>query len=390
MTEGFQLIQTLSDLRSFSKRLAEEEVVAVDIEADSLHRYSPKVCLVQVSANRQSFIVDPLATGNLDAFRPVFANHKIKKIFHGADYDIRSLFRDFAIKTNNIFDTMIASQFLGEKDVGLAAVVKKRFGIVLNKQYQRANWSRRPLSPSMLLYAAHDTAFLIQLYWELERELKAKQRLGWVEEECELLSAECTQANKTGPVPGTGGTNPPTPDLFKRFKGARKMQPRELAVLENLLQFREKIAVQKDKPPFRIFRNHVIKDLVAAKPADGAALNKVSSMPADFMKRYAKGALKAIRRGLDQPEDSLPSFPKAKRPSRDPEKTARLKRLKAWRESKAHELEMALGLVCNNALLGTLAEANPKTPDNLEAIPKMKKWQRAVLGKELIRVLRAS
>jgi ribonuclease D len=402
MVAGFRLIETLPDLEALGKQLAGEQVLAVDIEADSFHHYFPKVCLVQISTNKQTFIIDPLATGNLGALQPLFSTHKIKKVFHGADYDIRSLFRDFSIKVNNLFDTMIASQFLGEKDVGLAATVKRRFGILLNKKYQKANWSKRPLGRNMLLYAAHDTAYLIGLYWELERELTSKGRLSWVEEEYEILSAECAHGAKTesvfqsakGQDPSddlnhrvSSGTQPETTHLFKRFKGARKMAPRDLAILENLLQFRESAAMQEDRPPFRLFRNHLINDLVAAKPTDLAALSEPPRLPADFMKRYAKRALKAIRSGLELPEDRLPSFPKAKRLPRDPKKEARIKRLKAWRELKARQLEMEPGLMCNNVLLGVLAEANPKAPNDLEAIPKMKKWQRAAFGKELIDVL---
>lgn len=396
MALDFQLIETLSDLDSLSKKLAGEKILAVDIEADALHHYFPKVCLVQISTKQDTYIIDPLATGGLGTLQPLFAGPRVKKIFHGADYDFRSLFRDFSLRMNNVFDTMVASQFLGEKDVGLAAVLKKRYGVLLNKKYQKANWSKRPLSHNMLLYAAHDTAYLVKLYRELEDNLRSKGRLDWVEEECEILSVQCTlEPNSLGPVAkrhNPSGSlspvvHPGTLPLFTRFKGARKMELRDLAILEELLQFRENKAMQKDKPSFRLFRNQEIKELVAARPTDLVSLKKIRGLPADFVGRYAQGALKAIQTGLELPADSLPSFPKVKRPPRNPKKEARLKRLKAWRESKARQLEMELGLVCNNALLGTLAEVNPTEIDDLKEIPKMKKWQRENFGKEFMDVL---
>jgi ribonuclease D len=380
------LIETLSDLECLGKQLAGEEILAVDIEADSLHHYFAKVCLIQISTKQSTFVIDVLAIRTMDALRPLFSSHKIKKVFHGADYDLRSLFRDFSIEVRNLFDTMVASQFVGKKEPSLASVLEERFGILLSKKYQKADWSKRPLSHSMFLYAAHDTAHLIRLYCELERELRFKGRLSWVEEECERLSGECTLGGNAHPIsPNIPPGNTP---LFKRFKGAGKLEPRDLAILENLLLFRERRAMQQDRPPFRLFTNHVIKDLVRIKPADRGTLRKVPGLPADFMKCYANGALKAIRCGLELPADRLPSFPRRKRTSPDPKKQARLRRLKAWREQKAGQLALEPGLVCNNVLLEALAEADPKCADELGALPRMKNWQRTAFGQEIIDVLR--
>jgi len=394
----FRLIETLSDLESLSKQLAGEEVLAVDIEADSLHHYFPKVCLVQISTDHYTFVIDPLAIQTMDVLQPLFTTDRIKKIFHGADYDLRSIFRDFAIKVNNVFDTMVASQFIGEKEVGLAAVLKKRFGIHLIKKYQRANWSKRPLSQDMLLYAAHDTAHLITLYRELELQLKSKGRLSWVIEEGKLLSLQCAMDVKANSAfrPADGQTCSSSPrqlretPLFKRFKGAGKMTQRDLAILEGLLVFREGKAMQQDRPPFKLFGNQVINELVKTKPTEYSALMKTPRLPADFMRRYAKGVLGAIKSGLAMSEDCLPSYPRTPRAPRNPEKQARLKRLKNWRDKKARELEMESGLVCNNLLLDALAEGNPKDTDGLKAMPGMKIWQRETLGQEIVQVLRGA
>ena len=166
------------------------------------------------------------------------------------------------------------------------------------------------------------------------------------------------------------------------------MEPRDLAILENLLLFRERRAMQEDRPPFRLFANHVIEKLVRTKPTDREALRKVPGLPADFMKRYAEGVLKAIRSGLELLADRLPSFPKTRSPAPAPKKQARLRRLKAWREQKASQLALEPGLVCNNVLLEALAEAHPKDPDELGAIPRMKNWQRETFGHEIVDVLR--
>jgi len=382
MVAEFRLIATFSELKSLCRDLLREEILALDTEADSLYHYFPKVCLIQISTNRHAFVIDPLAIETMDPLRPLLASQQIKKVFHGADYDVRSLFRDFTIRVNNLFDTMVASQFIGENEPALAAVVKRRFGAILNKKYQRANWSKRPLSLDMMLYAARDTAHLIRLYRQLVEELEAKGRLSWVEEECEILSRDGRTGDKAPETTPAG-----RPPLFKRFKGAGKMALRDLAVLEHVLVFRENMAKEKDLPPFRLFSNSVIQHLVLAKPTHREALRKTQHLPAEFIRLYADGILKAIQRGLELPEDQLPSYPRVRRRPQAPEKQTRLKCLKRWRGLKAKELEMQTGLICNNVLLDALAGDNPNDMHGLKAIPGMKVWQREAFGPEIIEVL---
>jgi len=224
-----EIITTRSALCELVGRMSGEPLIAVDVEADSLHHYQEKVCLIQISMPKESVIIDPLLLPDLSPLSKVMDNRSIRKLFHGADYDIRSLHRDFGIAVHNLFDTMIACQFLGEKEVGLAAVLYKRFGVELDKRYQKADWSLRPLSNEMIEYAVRDTSLLIDLYSMLKKELTDRKRLAWVEEESELLAG--VRSNPRDQEP-----------LFIRFKGAPRMDRRCLAVLEELLRFRDNAA----------------------------------------------------------------------------------------------------------------------------------------------------
>ncbi|MDD3295322.1 MAG: ribonuclease D, partial [Geobacteraceae bacterium] len=217
------MIDNSKDLDRLVGRLSGEKVLAFDLEADSLHHYREKVCLIQIATEKAIFLVDPLAVTDISSLGLLLSDPGIRKVFHGADYDIRSLHRDFSLEVRNLFDTMIACQLLGEKEVGLAAALKKRFGVELDKRYQKADWSKRPLDPGMIAYAAGDTSLLVALYRQLEAELAEKGRLAWAEEESDLLS-EVRAADREGEP------------LFYRFKGASKMEPRTLAVLEELLR----------------------------------------------------------------------------------------------------------------------------------------------------------
>ncbi|MGB9082325.1 MAG: ribonuclease D [Desulfuromonadaceae bacterium] len=144
-----EIITTTARLAEIADILSEQSEIAVDLEMDSLHHYREKVCLVQVSTRRQSWLLDPLALPTLAPLAAPLAAPEIVVVMHGSDYDIRSLHRDFGIEVTNLFDTMIAARFLGLSEFGLAALLRARFGIELDKKYQKADWSKRPLSREM-------------------------------------------------------------------------------------------------------------------------------------------------------------------------------------------------------------------------------------------------
>ncbi len=350
-------------------------MLACDLEADSLHHYQEKVCLIQLSSPRESVLVDPLAVPDLSPLAPVMADAAIRKIFHGADYDIRSLHRDFGIEVHNLFDTMVACQFLGEKEVGLAAVLKKRFGVELDKRYQKADWSRRPLAVEMIEYAVEDTRLLIDLYRQLAKELQAKGRLAWVEEECALLSM--VRSAPRGDEP-----------FFLRFKGAAGMEPRTLAVLEELLRFRDEKAKARDLPAFKVLGNEALRELAVKKPRKVGELTGIPGVTAKLAERYGEEVLDAVARGTATPADRLPRYPRQPRRVRESRQEERLHRLKQWREVKARELGIEPGILANNVLLETLAEAGSGNGAEADGLVPMKRWQRELFGVELQGVLR--
>ena len=185
---SYLMIDSTPKLEKFAGRLEKQKIIGVDLEADSMYHFKEKVCLIQIATKRKNLVLDPLEIQDMSPLQPIFLRRDILKIFHGADYDIRSLYRDFKIKVNNLFDTELASRFLGFRETGLEAVLNKYFNIELNKKYQKKDWSKRPLPQAMLDYAARDALYLVPLANMLEDELRTKDRLFCVEEECERLS----------------------------------------------------------------------------------------------------------------------------------------------------------------------------------------------------------
>jgi ribonuclease D len=367
-----EMITRQDQLELVLLHLKEEQLIACDLEADSMHHYREQVCLLQISTPGKNFIIDPLACPDFSPLAPIFADPDRVKIFHGADYDVRMMHRCFGITIANLFDTMIACQFLGEPAVGLAAVLKKRFNVELDKKYQQADWSRRPLPPEMLDYAAKDTSLLIPLYRELTVELAAKGRLSWVKEECELLSRVRMSERSDEP-------------LSSRFKGAAKMKPQELAVLEGVLRFRDEEAERKDLPPFKILSNDAVREIAERNPSHLHDLSGITGLSPKLIDRYGKAVLQAVKLGRSIPRESLPIFKSRKRIERSRFQDERLNKLKEWRTIKAGELAIDPGILVNNALLEGLAESAPASKSDLKGL---KGWHSEVFAEELFELIK--
>lgn len=364
------ILTTTAEIEGLADDLGRETVIAVDLEADSMHCYKEKVCLLQFSTPDRTLLVDPLAVGDLAPLKPVLADPGVRKIFHAADYDIRCLNRDFGIAIRGLFDTMIACQFLGEEKVGLADVLGKYFGVALDKQYQRADWAARPLTEGMIRYAAEDTRHLHRLARLLEEKLAAKGRLEWVAEEFALLEQVRFQEQE-GP-------------LFLRAKGAALLDRRQLAVLEELLQWRDDEARRRDRPLFKVLGNKQLLELARTMPRTLSGLTAVEGISPRLADRCGKGILGAIAAGLALPESDLPVYPRGERRLRDAAVDRRMAALKEWRKEAAAELEMDPGIVINNALLEEIARRRPSSPVALAEIPGMKNWQARVLGDKIL------
>ncbi len=374
MEADYQIIDTVTGLERIVKIFEREKSIAIDLEADSMFHFKEKVCLIQVATKNRSIVIDPLQIKDLSSLKSIFAGHHIQKIFHGADYDVRSLFRDFNIETNNLFDTELACRFLGIKETGLEAVLKKFFKINLDKKYQKKDWSKRPLPQEMLDYAARDVIYLVPMAEILEKELDNKGRLSWVHEECNYLSKVRPALSDDEP-------------LFLKFKGAGRLKPRSLAILEALLQFRKKVAEKKDKPLFKIIGNNDLMKITLARPVTLRVLKGTKALSNRQISIYGNALVETINKAIKIPEDKLLVYPRKKAPVLSHRVPKRVKELKKWRYKKAKELEVDSAIICNNALITSISVLNPSNSNSLETIKNMKSWQKKEFGKEIIAVL---
>ncbi|HXE95399.1 MAG TPA: HRDC domain-containing protein [Dongiaceae bacterium] len=368
-----EIITTPVRLSEVADNLSKQTEIAVDLEMDSLHHYREKVCLVQVSTRLQSWLIDPLALKSLAPLAAPLANPEIVVVMHGADYDIRSLHRDYGIEVSNLFDTMIAARFLGIAEFGLAALLRARFGIELDKKYQKADWSKRPLSREMCAYAAADTSDLLPLYDQFRAELVQKGRLEWLEEEGRLV-CQARVSEKDGP-------------LFLYCKGASRLRGHALAIIEELLQMRDRLSELLDRPPFKVLSADTLIEVAENRPRSLQDLSLVKGMTSGQLQRHGAAILSAVERGIETPESRLPRFPRNAKKEVQERVKERLKNLKSWRERFGAELGLDPGLLAPNWLLEAVADTQGASQEELDAIPGMREWQKRLFGEELARIL---
>jgi ribonuclease D len=359
----------------FAARIRGAPVIAMDTEAASFHRYRDRIYLLQVSSRSETAVVDPLAVPDLSELGEWLADPAIEKVFHDADYDLRILDRDYGFHARHLFDTRIAAQLLNEPGVGLAALLEKYSGVKLDKRFQRADWSMRPLAPGMLEYAASDTRWLPELRDTFRTRLEQAGRWTWAEEEFSLLE-------------GVRWSSPGQPEeAFLRVKGARLLKGHQLAVLRELVAWREGIASQLDRAPFRVVQNEALVSIARAMPADRDALLAADALSREQVRRWGDDLLRAVRRGVETPADRVPAFARDRRPPPDLAYEARLERLKTARNAQAGRLEMAPGVLCPNGLLEGVARLNPNDLGDLVKVEGMRRWQREVCGPVLLEAL---
>jgi ribonuclease D len=371
----YHLIDTPADLPRASELMAEASRISLDCEAAGFHRYSDKLCLVQVSTPRDNVILDPLTVDVAPSLRPFLEDPRIQVVMHGADYDIRLLQRDLGIRIRGLFDTQIAASLLGASAVGLSSLMEAYLGVKLPKTHQRADWAQRPLPKSMLEYAADDTRHLPALADLLTEGLREKGREEWAGEEFRLLEEIQWEDDDTDPV--------------TRVKGARELSPREVTLLREALAWRDEIARSKDRAPFRVVGDQVLLEIVVTRPASIGALAKLKGMSPHLAKQQGERLLHRLRRVDELPEEALMPYPRWKgngtgRPG--PEEEALAGRIRDLRTGAARSLGLDRGVLLSNALILEIVRHAPRTPEELRAIPGVRSWQVDVLGRELLRL----
>ena len=379
------MISSARQLTDLLDAIKAPDRVAVDTEADSLHCYREKLCLLQISlpadrrwiglsedgaktnvsssrgstsrsenAIHQDFIVDPLADVDLAPLRDALANKEI--VLHGADYDLRLLRRNMSFVPKRIFDTVIAARMIGIREFSLAALVNSYFNIELAKGSQKANWAERPLSRKMAEYAINDTRYLLPLAELLEKELESRNRTEWLRQSCQR-ALEFAAIDRERDV-----------DEAWRISGAGTLPGRESAVLRELWNWREREAEAVDRPPFHILQNRELLHSAEKFAAGGSPDYK------HFSDRRRRAFREAAERALNLPEKDWPVRPKRSGTRPSAEVIKRIEKLRYNRDHAAKELHIEPSFIAPRATLEAIGA------DQSRAEALLVPWQRELLA----------
>jgi ribonuclease D len=366
-------IRTDKNLRQLAAALAQEPLIAVDTESNSLYAYRERVCLIQLSTRTADYIIDPLEELDLNPLAPVFENEKIEKVFHAAEYDLMTMKRDFGFRFHNLFDTMVAARICGYKSIGLGTLLAEILGIDVDKSHQRDNWGIRPLPKASLLYAQLDTHYLPQLrhffyarLTELDRWEEAREAF---EELANVVSASANGFD---------------PEGYWRIALPNHLTRRQAAILREVYLLREDLARQRDVPTFKVFTDKMLTAVAIAAPSTVAELEAVEGFPTSQARRYSKPLLAAVQRGI---EGKLPQPPPLEPPA-DPNVVERYTALREWRKERAALRGVESDVIISKDALWMLAERAPTSLDEMRDVRGIGTWRLQQYGDELLKVIK--
>lgn len=361
-------VATQTELRALVNDLSRGTSVAIDTESNSLYAYREQVCLIQLSTADTDYLVDPLALDDITLLGEILASSKIEKVVHAAEYDLICLKRDFGFSVANIFDTRWAVRVLGYAKDGLDGLLSDRFKVKVNKKYQKANWGKRPLPREQINYARIDTHYLLPLKKMLRAELEEKGLLQLACEDFERICGVEIPAAK--------------PALWERKANKHKLSPRELTILKEVYECRERIAERLDRPLFKVMSDKQLFNIAQLPPQHLDELFGLGMSNKQIV-RWGKAVLQAVEKGGSAP---IVKPQQAKRP--DDAYLSRLDALKTWRKIAARKMQVESDVILPRQLMELIAESGPRSIPELSKLLSGSSWRLAHFGPQILKAVK--
>lgn len=382
------MVDSVGEFDRLVRYLAGQPWVAVDTESDSLFRYTPRVCLIQISApstkganskaadtaNVRDFLVDPLKLNHLAELGDILANDETDVILHAADNDILTLQRDFGFRIRRLYDTQLAARIMGRTGVGLAQVLLEEFEVVSDKRMQRTNWGQRPLTAQQIAYAQVDTHFLPALRARQTEQLKVAGRWEEAQDAFRLLeSIEYT---------------PPEPRTFWQMKQIRSVDERNLNVLEAIWDWRERLSQRTERPPFKVLGESTLVALAQNRPQSVEELRKVPGLSARQVERFGMELLATVRQGERRPVPRRPAAARRTDSTLSANERRRFDALRRWRTETAVARGVDPDIVFSNETLLQISAGRPDTVAALAELPAIGQWKAQTYGPAVLKMLK--
>jgi ribonuclease D len=341
------LIQDSPSLNDLVSRIAPvAPVCAIDTEADSLHRYKESLCLIQLSAGGENVLIDPLAINDMNPFAEYLCSCEVW--MHGADYDMTMIRREYGKLPPVVWDTQIGARLLGLRKFGLSDLVEHWFGVTLLKTSQKADWGKRPMTPTMLEYAINDVVYLLPMGECIVEELIDKGRYDWFVQSCEAARKKILERDENR-------------EELWRINGSGRLSPRGLAYLRALWKWRDAEAASWDKPSFMVVNN---KQMI--EWADQLAQDQTIDLPRHLqrperLRRYEK----AIASATVLADDELPEKIRPPRRKKDAAFERAVDAIIQKRDVAASALDIDPSLLIARSVAESIAAGEIEIPDCL-------------------------
>lgn len=367
-----QVITRRSDLEDLVSGLLGEDAVALDTEFHGEKRYWPDLFLVQISGSAGPVAIDPLEISDLSALGELVSSSGTVKVIHSSRNDIEVLMHHLGVQFSSVFDTQLAAAFLGfERQPSLSKLVKAECGLYPKKGHTLSDWSIRPLGEDQLEYALDDVRYLLDIYRNQMARLTESGRLEWYREEAEYLTDPATYGGSVG-------------RMFKKIRSRSKIRKNRLGVLWALLNWREKAAMEINKPRNFVARDHVVGAIAAMAPGNMKSLSSLRGIQDGFISRWGQEVLDAVRKAMKDPDQGYPDIP---RHHARPGVSARRDILRIFLKQESCRLGISPELLLSRDLIAALANDPPTTEEELYAIDELSGWRKKALGRELVSLL---
>jgi ribonuclease D len=360
------LIQTHGDLAILCEELANEPTLYLDTEFVGEGRYYPDLGAIQVAAGDTAALIDPIAIQDLTPFLELLADPTKEKVFHAASQDLAIFYRLMGVPMAPVYDTQLAAALLGpDEQIAFVHLVERITGNRLRKEHSFTNWLQRPLAPGQIDYALDDVRYLIPVHQAQVKRLEEMGRTEWAREEFTRFERAETFA-------------PQDPEsLFLRIRNVDRLGGRTLAILQELVAWREETARAENIPSGRIARDEVMVELARRPPAELKQLRDIRGLTSQQAERFGRQMLNAVVEGSRRPVPKVPgrtSFPSAMEPTVD--------FLFVCLRSLAVEKSVATGMVATRSDMSQLAVRGAEADISL-----MRGWRRGAFGEELLATL---
>jgi len=381
------LVQSPTQYKQFLKHVSGQPWLALDTESDSLFRYAPRVCLIQITAPADppgnpslsgaagvvDYLIDPLQLRELSELGEILADDSTDVILHAAENDIFTLQRDMNFRLRQLYDTQLAARILGRQGVGLAKVLYEEFGVVSDKRMQRTNWGKRPLTPQQLTYAQIDTHYLPALRAKQINRLEESDRLEEAQAAFRMLE--------------NIEYRPPEPRTVWQLKQVRSVAEKDLGVLQAIYEWRERFSLQADRPPFKVLGENSMIHLSQKRPHSLASLRDIPGLSSRQVSWFGKELLATVRRGEQLPVPQRPTPVRKAEAHLTRAAKKRFETLRQWRTEAARARGVDPDIVFSNETLLQIAACGPTSLAELEEIPSVGRWKAENYGNTVFKLL---